>query len=435
MGVSNQPGSNKHIETDPLWPCRSSGICSSNITWTRRHEAGAVQTITGYMIYHDLMSIHSIGQKTTSYWPLTTLDNHQYLQPARGWNICHKATSDTSEETRNWKYLSLAPMLLSHLKKKKKLHSWTNLRTPVFRAHHLARLPKFELCAENIRVWCQVAGVYILDVVWSHFVSSLAATCGIRDERPVPSRRWDVGHEQMGMGMGWDGKEKESRSNEDHRWCQNALTGEPDRFMPLILKVTNSNSELSAPIYPNMGLSIRYPEILYFFTIKQPFGGTWYIYPVFGQTHTYIYIYIILIHIHMESKVSSDIGICWNSRRDAEQKPFLSLFPPTVVFAPVEEPYRGCYGWPYSKLLALCLLRTGSHRASATCMVPARNITAAAMARNRWTHVNTPVTTDKNTSFKLNERNHRVSSKILGASWCTFVPFIFWGLVQIGSIS
>lgn len=138
-----------NIETDPLWPCRSSGICSSNITWTRRHEAGAVQTITGDMIYHDLMSIHSIGQKTTSYWPLTTLDNHQYLQPARGWNICHKATSDTSEETRNWKYLSLAPMLLSHLKKKKKLHSWTNLRTPVFRAHHLARLPKFELCAEK----------------------------------------------------------------------------------------------------------------------------------------------------------------------------------------------------------------------------------------------------------------------------------------------
>lgn len=33
----------------------------------------------------------------------------------------------------------------------------------------------------------------------------------------------------------------------------------------------------------------------------------------------------------MESKVSSDDGICWNSRRDAKQKPFLSLFPPTVL--------------------------------------------------------------------------------------------------------
>ena len=100
-------------------------------------------------------------------------------------------------------------MLLSHLKKKKKLHSWTNLRTPVFRAHHLARLPKFELCAENIRVWCQVAGVYILDVVWSHFVSSLAATCGIRDERPVPQggEMWDMNRWEWE----WDGMERRKK--------------------------------------------------------------------------------------------------------------------------------------------------------------------------------------------------------------------------------
>ena len=92
---------------------------------------------------------------------------------------------------------------------KKKLHSWTNLRTPVFRAHHLARLPKFELCAENIRVWCQVAGVYILDVVWSHFVSSLAATCGIRDERPVPQggETWDMNRWEWE----WDGMERRKK--------------------------------------------------------------------------------------------------------------------------------------------------------------------------------------------------------------------------------
>lgn len=271
----------------------------------------------------------------------------------------------------------------------------------------------FGCCLESL---CQFAGCDMWNQRWA----------------PRSSRRWDVGHEQMGMGMGWDGKEKESRSNEDHRWCQNALTGEPDRFMPLILKVTNSNSELSAPIPIWVCLYGTRNSILF----HDKTAIWWYLVHISRfWTNSYIYIYIILIHIHMESKVSSDNGICWNSRRDAEQKPFLSLFPPTVVFAPVEEPYRGCYGWPYSKLLALCLLRTGSHRASATCMVPARNITAAAMARNRWTHVNTPVTTDKNTSFKLNERNHRVSSKILGASWCTFVPFIFWGLVQIGSIS
>jgi hypothetical protein len=47
------------------------------------------------------------------------------------------------------KVLESCPDVVVAPQEKKKLHSWTNLRTPVFRAHHLARLPKFELCAEK----------------------------------------------------------------------------------------------------------------------------------------------------------------------------------------------------------------------------------------------------------------------------------------------
>ena len=58
-----------------------------------------------------------------------------------------------------------------------------------------------------------------MDVVWSHFVSSLAATCGVRDERPVPQggEMWDMNRWEWEWE--WDGKDKESRSNEDHRIC------------------------------------------------------------------------------------------------------------------------------------------------------------------------------------------------------------------------